>query len=175
MNKRNAVKPRRRAWSRIVPRSLNESLQLCKEHAQQAKQMSVPRIADRCGMSTDMLYKRLGSGDMPASLLIPFMAATGRVYPLMYMAHSLDKLIIDMPKGKKPSHASLTHLNQFANQVIGLIMQLEEGNGNCEYVADQIVLLMQDLAYQKLEVEKLDEPQASFDLAPDDEDEQSQH
>tara|TARA_Y100000588_G_C14281520_1_gene937737 strand:- start:21747 stop:22121 length:375 start_codon:yes stop_codon:yes gene_type:complete len=116
-------------------------------------------------MSTDMLYKRLGSGDMPASLLIPYMAATGRVYPLIYMAQSLDKLVVDMPKGKKPTHASLTHLNQFANQVIGLIMQLEEGSGNTDHVANQIVLLMQDLAYQKIEVEQLDEPQQSFDLS----------
>ena len=45
----------------------------------------------------------------------------------MYMAHSLDKLIVDMPKGKKPSSSNLTHLNQFANQVIGMVMQLEEG------------------------------------------------
>lgn len=159
----------RRQWSRIMPRSLPESLQLCKEHAQSAKQMSVPRIADRCGMSSDMLYKRLGGGDMPASLLIPYMSATGRVYPLMYMAHSLDKLIVDMPKGKKASHSNLTHLNQFANQVIGLIMQLEEGAANAQHVADQIVLLMEDLAAQKLEVEKQAEPQTCLDLSPDNE------
>lgn len=161
------TKPKRRQWGRIVARSLPEALQLCKEHAQATRQMSVPRIADRTGISTDMLYKHLGSGDMPASLLIPYMAATGREYPLMYMAHSLDKLIVDMPKGKKPSNSNLTHLNLFANQVIGMVMQLEEGAGNAQYVAEQIVLLMQQLAYQKLEAEKLDEPQTCFDLTVD--------
>ena len=69
-----------------------------------------------------------------------------------------------MPKGKKPSNSNLTHLNLFANQVIGMVMQLEEGAGNAQYVAEQIILLMQQLAYQKLEAEKLDEPQACFDL-----------
>ena len=54
---------------------------------------------------------------------------------------------------------TINHLNQFANQVIGMVMQLEEGNGNAQHVADQIVLLMQDLAYHKLEAEKLDDPQ----------------
>ncbi|WP_462171113.1 hypothetical protein [Pseudoalteromonas xiamenensis] len=158
------TKPRNRQWSRIVARSLPEALQLCKEHAQATRQMSVPRIADRTGISTDMLYKHLGSGDMPSSLLIPYMAATGREYPLQYMAHSLDKLIVDMPKGKKPTLPTLNHLNQFANQVIGMVMQLEEGSGNAQHVADQIVLLMQDLAYHKLEAEKLDEPQQTLDL-----------
>ncbi|WP_010603989.1 hypothetical protein [Pseudoalteromonas maricaloris] len=155
---------KRRQWNRIVPRSLPESLQLCKEHAQATKQMSVPRIADRTGISPDMLYKHLGGGDMPASLLIPYMAATGREYPLMYMAHSLDKLIVDMPKGKKPSLPTLNHLNTFACQVIGMVMQLEEGAGNAQHVADQIALLMQDLAHHKLECERLDEPQQNLDL-----------
>ncbi|MEK0162180.1 hypothetical protein WLQ65_24050, partial [Pseudoalteromonas piscicida] len=123
------------------------------------RNMSVPRIADRTGVSTDMLYKYLGNGDMPASLLIPYMAATGREYPLQYMAHSLDKLVVDMPKSKKPSMPTLNHLNQFANQVIGMAMQLEEGGGNHQHVAEQIVVLMQELAYQKLEVERLDDPQ----------------
>ncbi|MBD1584842.1 hypothetical protein, partial [Pseudoalteromonas sp. S16_S37] len=147
------TKPKRRQWGRIVTRSLPESLQICKEHAQATRNMSVPRIADRTGVSTDMLYKYLGSGDMPSSLLIPYMAATGKEYPLQYMAHSLDKLLIDMPKGKKPSMPTLNHLNQFANQVIGMVMQLEEGGGNAQHVADQLVLLMQDLAYHKLEAE----------------------
>ncbi|KAF7787173.1 hypothetical protein PRUB_a4049 [Pseudoalteromonas rubra] len=158
------TKPKRRQWSRVVARSLPEALQLCKEHAQATRNMSVPRIADRTGVSPDMLYKYLGNGDMPASLLIPYMAATGREYPLQYMAHSLDKLVVDMPKGKKPSMPTLSHLNQFANQVIGMTMQLEAGNGNAQHVAEQIVLLMQDLAYHKLEAEQLDEPQQSLDL-----------
>ncbi|MCG9761763.1 MULTISPECIES: hypothetical protein [Pseudoalteromonas] len=153
------TKPKRRQWSRVVARSLPESLQLCKEHGMATRNMSVPRIADRTGVSTDMLYKYLGNGDMPASLLIPYMAATGREYPLQYMAHSLDKLVVDMPKSKKPSMPTLNHLNQFANQVIGMAMQLEEGGGNHQHVAEQIVVLMQELAYQKLEVERLDDPQ----------------
>ncbi|MAD90280.1 MAG: hypothetical protein CMK64_11290 [Pseudoalteromonas sp.] len=156
------TKPKRRQWSRIVARSLPESLQLCKEHAQATRNMSVPRIADRTGISTDMLYKHLGNGDMPASLLIPYMAATGREYPLQYMAHSLDKLVVDMPKGNRSSMPTINHLNQFANQVIGMVMQLEDGSGNHQHVAEQIVLLMQELAYQKLEVERLDDPQQTL-------------
>ena len=149
----------RKNWNNLVARSLTESLQLCKEFALANKQMSVPRIADRIGCSPDMLYKHLGSASMPASMLIPFMEATHRIYPLQYMAHSLNYLLVPMPRGRKAEHKTLLALSQFCNAVMGQLLALQSGECQPSDVTDQLTLLMENLAYHRLEAQKHEQPE----------------
>ncbi len=155
----------RKNWNQLVPRSLTESLQLCKEFAMANKQMSVPRIADRIGTSPDMLYKHLGGATMPAYMLIPYMEACNRVYPLQYMAHSLNYLLVPMPRGRKAAHKTLIQLSQFCNAVMGQLLALESGECQPQDVTDQLTLLMENLAYHRLEAQKHDQPE--LDLFPE--------
>jgi len=155
----------RKNWNHLVPRSLTESLQLCKEFALATRQMSVPRIADRIGTSPDMLYKHLGGATMPAYMLIPFMEATSRVYPLQYMAHSLNYLLVPMPRGRKAEHKTLIALSQFCNAVMGQLLAMQSGECQPHDVTDQITLLMENLAYHRLETQKHDQPE--LDLFPE--------
>ena len=60
----------RRNWKRVRPSSMVEALRLCKEFAQDKKNLSVERIADRMGVTHDSLYKWLAQGRLPA-ILIP--------------------------------------------------------------------------------------------------------
>jgi len=155
----------RKNWNQLVPRSLTESLQLCKEFAMANKQMSVPRIADRIGTSPDMLYKHLGGATMPAYMLIPYMEACNRAYPLHYMAHSLNYLLVPMPRGRKAAHKTLIQLSQFCNAVMGQLLALESGECQPQDVTDQLTLLMENLAYHRLEAQKYDQPE--LDLFPE--------
>lgn len=149
----------RKNWNQLIARSLTESLQLCKESAIANKQMSVPRIADRLGCSPDMLYKHLGAASMPAYMLIPFMEACHRIYPLQYMAHSLNYLLVPMPRGRKAEHKALVQLNMFCTEVMGKLLALESGECTQQDVVDHLTLLMENLAYHRLEVQKLDQPE----------------
>lgn len=155
----------RKNWNQLVARSLTESLQLCKEFAIANKQMSVPRIADRIGTSPDMLYKHLGGATMPAFMLIPYMEATHRIYPLQYMAHSLNHLLAPMPRGRKAEHKTLIALSQFCNAVMGQMLALQSGECQPQNVTDQLTLLMENLAYHRLESQKHDQPE--LDLFPE--------
>lgn len=150
---------KRRNWNQLIPRSLTESLQLSKEFACATKQMSVPRIADRLGCSPDMLYKHLGAASMPAYMLIPFMEACHRIYPLQYMAHSLNYLLVPMPRGRKAEHKTLIALSQFCNAVMGQMLALESGECRAQDVTDQLTLLMENLAYHRMEAQKHDQPE----------------
>ncbi|MFN4056389.1 MAG: hypothetical protein ACK4GU_16135 [Alishewanella aestuarii] len=149
----------RKNWNQLVARSLTESLQLCKEFAIANKQMSVPRIADRIGTSPDMLYKHLGAASMPAYMMIPYMESTHRIYPLQYMAHSLNHLLVPMPRGRKAEHKTLIALSQFCNAVMGQMLALQSGECRAQDVTDQLTLLMENLAYHRMEAQKHDQPE----------------
>ena len=152
----------RRNWNQVVPRSLADALQLNKEFACQTKQMSVARIADRIGCSTDSLYKYLGGATMPANLLIPFMDACHKVYPLQYLAHSLNLLLIPMPRGRKAEHKTLVQLNMFCSQVMAMMLALQSGESSQKEVADNLTMLMESIAYHRAEVQKQVQPELSL-------------
>lgn len=149
----------RQNWNQLVPQSLSGALQLNKDFAISTKQMSVPRIADRIGCSTDSLYKYLGGATMPANLLIPFMEACHRVYPLQYMAHSLNLLLIPMPRGRKAEHKTLVQLNMFCSQVMALMLSLQSGEANSKDVVNHLTLLLESIAYHRAEVQKQVQPE----------------
>lgn len=151
MNKRN--------WNQVIPRSLTESLQLTKDFACTTKQLSVPRIADRMGCSTDSLYKYLGGATMPANLMIPFMETCHRVYPIQYMAHSLNMMLVPMPRGRKAEHKTLVQLNMFCSAVMSKLLALHSGECSQQEAVDHLTLLIENLAYHRAEASKLQQPE----------------
>jgi len=154
----------RRNWNQVVPRSLTESLQLTKEFACTTKQLSVPRIADRLGCSTDSLYKYLGGATMPAFMLIPFMEVCHRNYPLQYMAHSLNMMLIPIPRGRKAEHKTLVELNMFCAAVMAKLLALHSVECNQQEAVDHVTRLMESLAYHRAEAAKHHTPElALFD------------
>ncbi|WP_027670065.1 hypothetical protein [Rheinheimera baltica] len=149
----------RKNWNQVIPRSLTESLQLTKDFACATKQLSVPRIADRMGCSTDSLYKYLGGATMPTNLLIPFMETCHRVYPIQYMAHSLNMMLVPMPRGRKAEHKELVKLNMFCGEVMGKLLALHSGECSQQDAIDHLTLLIENLAYHRAEAGKLQQPE----------------
>lgn len=152
----------KRHWNQVIPRSLTESLQLTKEFAICTKQLSVPRIADRLGRTPDSLYKYLGDASMPVNLLIPFMEACHRTYPLQYLAHSMNYLLVPMPRGRKAEHKALVQLNLFCTAVMGKLLSLQAGECSQQEVVDHLTVLMENLAYHRLEAQKHLQPELNL-------------
>lgn len=101
----------RRNWKRVRPNSLMEALRLCKEFAQQRRNLSVERIADRMGATHDSLYKWLATGRMPAILVPAYEHACGCTFASEWLATCAGKLVVDMPTGRKGATEDLLAVN----------------------------------------------------------------
>ncbi len=101
----------RRNWKQARPSSAIDSLRLCKEYAQDKKNLSVERIADRMGVTHDSLYKWLATGRMPAILIPAFEHVCGCNFVSVWFVTSAGKLVIDMPTGRVGTPEALMAVN----------------------------------------------------------------
>ena len=103
--------------------SLVHAMRLCKEWAQVKRHLSVERIADRMGATHDSLYKWLATGRMPAILIPAFELACGCHYVSEWLAASADRLVVDMPTGRKAEGAELLDMNSSCAAALQLLTQ----------------------------------------------------
>ena len=103
--------------------SLVHAMRLCKEYAQSKRHLSVERIADRMGATHDSLYKWLATGRMPAILIPAFELACGCHYVSEWLAASADRLVVDMPTGRKAEGTELLDMNSSCAAALQLLTQ----------------------------------------------------
>ena len=101
----------RRNWKKVRATSVIEALRLCKEFAQDKKNLSIERIADRMGASHDSLYKWLAMGTLPLIKLPAYEMACGCHYASEFLAITAGKVLVDMPTGRTSSTASMVEFN----------------------------------------------------------------
>lgn len=106
---------------RLRANSLVHAMRLCKEYAQAKHHLSVERIADRMGASHDSLYKWLATGRMPAILIPAFELACGCHYVSEWLAASADRLVVDMPTGRKAEGSELLDMNSSCAAALQLL------------------------------------------------------
>ena len=111
----------RRVWKNVRPNSLVHALRLCKEFAQDRHNLSVERIADRMGVSHDSLYKWLATGRLPAILIPAYEHACGASFASVWLATSANKLVIDMPTGRKADGTELLDMNSSCAAALQLL------------------------------------------------------
>lgn len=101
----------RRNWKLVRPNSAIDALRLCKEYAQEKKNLSIERIADRMGVTHDSLYKWLSAGRLPFILLPAFEHACGCHFASEWAAASAGKVVISIPTGRNVAQGDLVELN----------------------------------------------------------------
>ena len=101
--------------------SLVHALRLCKEFAQDRHNLSVERIADRMGVSHDSLYKWLATGRLPAILIPAYEHACGASFASVWLATSANKLVIDMPTGRKADGTEPIDMNSSCAAALQLL------------------------------------------------------
>lgn len=106
---------------RLRANSLVHAMRLCKEYAQVKRHLSVERIADRMGTTHDSLYKWLATGRMPAILIPAFELACGCHYVSEWLAASADRLVVDMPTGRKAEGSELLDMNSSCAAALQLL------------------------------------------------------
>ena len=101
----------RAIWKNRRATSLVHALRLCKEYAQERRNLSIERIADRMGVSHESLYKWLATGKLPAILLPSYELTCGAHYASEWLAASAGRMVVKMPKGAKADEAELMSTN----------------------------------------------------------------
>lgn len=125
------------------------------EYARERHNRSVDRIADLMGLANKwVLYKWLESGRMPAILIRPFEAACGIDLVTRYIGHSANKMLIEIPTGKKVTSTDLNELQaSFAGAVSLLVEFYERQRGSDEALA-ALTGLLEDVAWHRKNVQE---------------------
>ncbi|WP_305965669.1 hypothetical protein [Marinobacter salsuginis] len=125
------------------------------EYAREKHNRSIDRIADLMGLANKwVLYKWLESGRMPAILIRPFEAACGIDLVTRYIGHSANKMLIEIPTGKRVTSTDLNELqSSFAGAVSLLVEFYERKNGSDEALA-ALTGLLEDVAWHRKNVQE---------------------
>jgi hypothetical protein len=147
-------------WKRKRARSLRHGAELCVAHAREVLNRSVEQIADIMGESSHYtLYKWLENGRMPAVKIRAFETACGADFVTQYLAYSANKLIIDMPTGRKAAHRELSELGAYANKVMSMLIDFNDGRSEQKETSEALATLIEDLAHQRGNIEKFQQPE----------------
>lgn len=154
----------RRNWKLARPNSAIDALRLCKEYAQEKKNLSIERIADRMGVTHDSLYKWLSAGRLPFILLPAFEHACGCHFASEWAAASAGKVVISIPTGRNVTQGDLVELNSG----FGAALQLLADYYNAPHKADRTETLaaltnhLQQVAWHHANVAQFSTPELEF-------------
>jgi len=146
-------------WKRAVATSLLNGSDLCIKYAREKNNLSIEHIADQMGENHHTLYKWLAEARMPIKKLIAFESACGTCFITQYLAHANNKMLVDIPTGRKAEHRSINELGIFANQVMGMLLAFADGEQNQDEVLEAVTVLMADFAHQRGQIEKNKQPE----------------
>ena len=121
---------RRKFWKTYQPTSCRDALHQCKAYAQEARNLSVERIADQMGLPDHWaLYKWIESGRFPFVLIPAYESACGINLPSRWLAATQRRLLVDMPVGRAATENDLVQLGTGFQQAVQLLSDFYKSNG----------------------------------------------
>lgn len=151
-----------RNWKRVQATSLRDALVLCKEYARETQNLSVERIAELMAQSPDVLYKWLGTGRMPASLIQTYELVCGINFVTRYLAGSAGLLVIPVPTGRGATATDMQALQALLHSAVGSLISFYSGKAEQEQALADIRAGMEVLGWHHGNVTEHHAPQ--FDL-----------
>ncbi len=153
-----------RNWKRTQPRDLRDAMDLCLEYAKTKHNRSVDSVAELMGVVNKWtLYKWMQEGSLPARLIKPFEHACGVDYVSRWLAMSGNKLVIDIPKGRKGTLEDIQTLQSATHDAIGALMKFYEDKADAEATLAALQTALERMAWHKGNVEKYRQPELLFD------------
>lgn len=152
----------KRNWKRVQPTSLRDALRLCKDHALDKSNYSVERIADLMGITSDLLYKWLANGRMPAASIPAYEHICGINFVTRWMAASTGHLMIAIPTGRNASTEDMQVLQELLHNAAGKLLQFYAKRADAVTTLAAIQQGMEGLAWHKGNVEKHLQPEFEF-------------
>jgi len=155
----------RRNWKRVHATSTIEALRLCKEFAQEKKNLSIERIADRMGASHDSLYKWLAGGTLPVIKLPAYELACGCHFASEFLAITAGKVLVDLPTGRTGNTASMVEFNTGFAEALQLLTNFYAAPAKTDPAETLAALTrhMSEVAYHQANVAHCANPELDFE------------
>lgn len=139
-------------------------MELCIEHAREVHNRSVDRIAEVIGLTNKWaLYKWVESGKMPTNMIPAFELACGIDFVSRWLAHTNNKLLINIPTGRNLSPATVSEFHQQFSDSFGLLARFYEGSADKDETLFSLTTLMEQAAWHRANVDKHDQPELDFE------------
>ncbi|WP_213664284.1 hypothetical protein [Stutzerimonas stutzeri] len=151
----------RRNWKHWVPRSPAEAMSGCAEHALQRHNRGIERLATDhlCQNNASTLYKWMGNGRLPLTMVLPFENASGIPGITRYLAAAHGQLLIDIPVGRACTANDVQQLQTVLHAATGALMAFYAGRQSAEQTLDAIRAGLGSLAWHHGNVAQHDHPQ----------------
>ncbi|PKM31755.1 MAG: hypothetical protein CVV07_01180 [Gammaproteobacteria bacterium HGW-Gammaproteobacteria-11] len=151
----------KRKWKSWVPRSPAEAMEGCAQRALEHHRRGLERLAcDHLGQhNSSSLYKWMGNGRLPLTLILPFERACGVPLITRYLAAAHGKLLVDVPTGRKTQAQDVQQLQTVLNDAVGAVLAFSDGRKNANETLDALRAGLESLAWHHGNVEQHDQPQ----------------
>lgn len=160
---------RQRNWKRVRARSLREAMELCIDFARETRHLSVEQISDLMGEASKWtLYKWIEGASIPARKIRPFEHACGCTFVTGFLGASAHKLVIDIPKGKRPDDIEIADLQASLAEAVGSLIRFHQGVADVEETEAALTGVMASLAYHRENIRRVAQPELAFGEGRDD-------
>jgi hypothetical protein len=139
-------------------------MEWCIKYAKAKHNCSVDTIAELMGeVNKWTLYKWMQEASLPVRLIKPFEHACGIDFVSRWLAMSGNKLVIDIPKGRKGTMEDIQTLQSATHDAIGALMKFYEDKADAEATLAAVQTALERMAWHKGNVEKYRQPELPFD------------
>lgn len=153
-----------RNWKTAQPRDLRDAMDLCVEFARVKHNRSVDTVAELMGeVNKWTLYKWMQEASLPLRLVKPFEHACGADYVSRWLAMSGNKLVIEIPQGRKCGPVDIQELQAASHEAIGVLMKFYAEQGNVEETVAALQTALERMAWHRGNVEKYRQPELPFE------------
>lgn len=151
----------RRNWKSWVPRSPAEAMEGCAQRALEQHNRGIERLAcDHLGQhNASTLYKWMGNGRLPLSLILPMEHACGLPLITRYLAAAHGKLLVDIPTGRNCRAQDVQQLQTVLNDAVGAVLAFSAGKQSATATLDALRAGLETLAWHHGNVQQHDQPQ----------------
>lgn len=150
----------KRNWKRIQASNLRHAMELCLEHAKEKHNRSLEQVSDLMGMASKWtLYKWVESGGLPASMIKPFEMACGIDFVSRWLVTSSNKLVIDIPTGRKVRTDDIQLLQEVTNTAVGALIQFYKNPVDIDSTLTAIQQALESMAFHRGNVMKYHQPE----------------
>jgi hypothetical protein len=151
-------------WKRQRPSSFKHALELCTQYALKVHNRSIPRIAELMGEHNHHnLYKWLANGRIPGVLIPAFEHACGIDYVTQHLAARGNKLVIEIPTGRKTKTLEISELQILFGETVSELSRFYEGSSTADETLAGIENAIRGLAYHHCNVSKSSQPELELD------------
>ncbi|TAL45705.1 MAG: hypothetical protein EPN89_11875 [Methylovulum sp.] len=150
----------KRNWKRVHAGNLRHAMELCIEHAKDKHNRSLEQVSELMGMASKWtLYKWVECGGLPANMIKPFEMACGIDCVSRWLVTSNNKLVIEVPIGRKVKADDIHLLQETTNAAIGALIQFYKHPADMETTLSAIQQALESMVFHRGNVLKYQQPE----------------